>query len=219
VSSLEPSRPTLLIADHSPTRLGVRIALDGAARVCAEADNAEQAIEAARREKPEVSLVGLDLPGGGIQATRGICRVAPRSAVIVLAAAPGLDDLLSCVHAGAVGCLPSDIGAIPLRRAVVGVRAGEAAVPRSMVLALVRELQDLVSNSDGLTAREIQVLGMLRRGHSTATIASELGISPVTVRRHVSAMVHKTGAVDRLALTRSTGVPRGSSSDRPRLAG
>jgi DNA-binding NarL/FixJ family response regulator len=181
----------------------VRIALDGTVRVCAEASNVQEAIDAARREQPEVAIVGLDLPGGGIVATRGIRQVAPGSAIIVLAEAPGRDDALSCVHAGAIGCLPSGIGAAGLRRTVAGVRAGEAAVPRAMVLELVRELQEIHSNSDGLTMREVQVLGMLRRGRSTAAIAAELGISPVTVRRHVSAMVQKTGVTDRRVLARS----------------
>jgi DNA-binding NarL/FixJ family response regulator len=195
-----------LIADHAPTRLGVRIALEGAIDVCAEADDAEGAISAAQREQPDICLVGLAIPGGGIAATRGISRVAPGSSVIVLAASQDLDDLLSCVRAGAVGYLPGDIGVGSLRRVVAGVRAGEAAVPRSMVLALVRELQGTAAAGDGFTTREAQVLGMLRKGHSTAAIADELGISPVTVRRHVSAMVHKTGVSDRIALARSGGV-------------
>lgn len=198
-----PPTPTLLIADHAPTRLGVRIALEGTVRVCAEVSNMEEAIDAARREQPEVAIVGLDLPGGGIVATREIRKVSPRSAIIVLAARPDREDALSCVHAGAIGCLPSDIGAAGLRRTMAAVRSGEAALPRWMVLELVRELQEIHSNSDGLTAREVQVLGMLRRGRPTAAIAAELGISPVTVRRHVSAMVHKTGVTDRTVLARS----------------
>src|SRR5205085_1577001 len=133
-------KPSLLIADHAATRLGVRIALDGAVHVCAEADNAEQAIDAAFREQPEVCLVGLEMPGDGITATRGICRVAPGSAVIVLAASLNAGIMLSCLHAGAIGCLASNIGAAPLRRVVAAVRQGEAAIPRSMVLTLVSQL-------------------------------------------------------------------------------
>jgi DNA-binding NarL/FixJ family response regulator len=70
-----------------------------------------------------------------------------------------------------------------------------------MVLALVRELQRAASGGDGLTPRETQVIDLLRQGRSTAAIADRLGVSPVTVRRHISASVHKLGAEDRAALT------------------
>jgi DNA-binding NarL/FixJ family response regulator len=202
VSPPETSKPELLIADHAPTRLGVRIALGAMVHVCAEADDAEHAISAAQREQPDVCLVGLEIPGGGIAATRGICGVAPDSAVIVLATSREADDLLACVQAGAVGYLPSDIGAPALRRAIAAARGGEAAVPRSMVLALVHELQGSAPGNVGLTARETQVLALLRRGESTIAIADRLGISPVTVRRHIAATVHKTGVEGRAALAR-----------------
>jgi DNA-binding NarL/FixJ family response regulator len=195
-------RLTLLIADHRPTRLGIRIALGSTVHVCAEAEDAEQAIAAAEHEQPDVCLVGLEVPGGGIAAARRIREVSPGSAVIVLATSPDVDDLLASVQAGAIGYVSSDIDPASLRRTVAAVWAGEAAVPRSMVPALLRELRHAPVGSNGLTARQDQVLVMLRRGRSTAAIADELGISPVTVRRHISAMVHKFGAEDRTALAR-----------------
>ena len=198
----EASQPRVLIADLPAIRLGVRIALEGAVQVCAEAGDAEHAIRAAQREQPQICLIGLDLPGDGILAIRGICGVAPRTAAIALARSQDADDLLACVHAGAIGYLPGSIGAASLRRAIAAVNAGEAAVPPAMVLALVRELQRAASGRDGLTPRETQVLDLLRRGRSTAAIADHLGISPVTVRRHISASMHKTGAEDRTALTK-----------------
>jgi DNA-binding CsgD family transcriptional regulator len=76
-----------------------------------------------------------------------------------------------------------------------------------MVLALVRELQRAASGGDGLTPREMQVLDLLRRGGSTAAIADRLGISPVTVRRHISTSMRKIGAEDRAALTQTRLMP------------
>jgi DNA-binding NarL/FixJ family response regulator len=88
-----------------------------------------------------------------------------------------------------------------------------------MVLALVREQQTNASGAGGLTSREAQVLTMLRKRRSTSDIALELGISPVTVRRHVSALVHKTGVPDRSALAGSDGLAPGlyerRNADRP----
>jgi DNA-binding NarL/FixJ family response regulator len=75
-----------------------------------------------------------------------------------------------------------------------------------MVIELVRELQSSSDGPEGLTARECQVLGMLRRGHSTASIAERLEIAPVTVRRHISQLVQKFGVADRAALLDITAV-------------
>jgi DNA-binding NarL/FixJ family response regulator len=193
-------RPRLLIADCEATRLGIRMALDGEVTVCAEAADAEQAIRAAKREAPDLCLVGLDLGGDGLGAIRGICRAAPQAAVIVLAPEPDVEDLLAAVRAGAIGYAPGSLDADCLRRLVRAVRANEAVVPRAMVLELVLELRGTGWGADGLSAREAQVMGMLRRGHTTAQMATRLGIAPVTVRRHISDLVHKLGVVDRSAL-------------------
>jgi two-component system nitrate/nitrite response regulator NarL len=98
-----------LIADHTATRAGIRIALGDAVEICAEADDARSAIAAAAREQPDVCIVGLELAGGGATAVAGICTAAPASAVVALAAAPDVEDLLALVRAGAVGYLPASI--------------------------------------------------------------------------------------------------------------
>lgn len=193
-------RVKLLIADQAAMRLGIRMALDGAAEVCAEAEDAEQAIRAAKREQPDVCLVGRGLPGDGLAAVRGICRAAPNAAVVVLAQDRDSDDLLDAVRAGAIGYVPGGLDADRLQRIISAVAANEAVVPRTMVLELLMELRASGSGGDGLTGREAQVLGMLRRGHSTAMIANRLEIAPVTVRRHVSELVQKLGVEDRSAL-------------------
>ena len=194
------SRVTLLVADSEPTRAGIRMALGGEAEVCAEAEDAEQAIRAAKRVQPEVCLVGRSIIGDGIRAARGICRAAPGAAVVVVAQAVDADDLLDAVRAGAVGYVSAeDLHADGLRRVVRAAAGGEAIVPRAMVRAL---LEEVGHGGDGLGARERQVLGMLRRGYSTAAIAERLGITPTTVRRHISDLVHKLGVEDRSALTR-----------------
>jgi DNA-binding NarL/FixJ family response regulator len=190
---------TLLVADNEPTRIGIRMALHGEAEVCAEAENAEQAIRAAKREQPEVCLVGRSMLGDGIRAARGICRAAPKAAVVVVADAIDADDLLDAIRAGAVGYVShDDLQADGLRRIVRAAADGEAIVPRAMARRLLEELRD---RGDGLGARESEVLSMLRRGYSTAAIAERLGITPTTVRRHISELVDKLGVKNRSALT------------------
>jgi DNA-binding NarL/FixJ family response regulator len=145
--------------------------------------------------------VGLEIPGGGIEAVRGICKASPGTAVVVLAGASDVDDLLAAVRAGAVGYVPGGVDAARLRTIVRAVAAQEAAVPPSMVGDLLEELRaPKSSGGETLTSREAQILGMLRRGHSTAAIAERLSISPVTVRRHISEIVRKVGVEDRAHL-------------------
>lgn len=193
-------RMRLLIADREATRVGIRMALDGEVEICAEVADAERAIRAAKREQPDMCLVGDDLAGSGIAAVRGICRAAPGAAVVVLTEGHDVDLLLDYVRAGAIGYVPGALDADRLRRIVEAVGQGEAVVPRSMVLEILLELRGRGNGADALTTRESQILGMLRRGHSTAEIAERLVIAPVTVRRHISGLVRKLGVESRAQL-------------------
>jgi DNA-binding NarL/FixJ family response regulator len=204
-------RLRLLIADRAPTRVGIRMALNGEVEVCAEAEDSEQAIRGAKSEQPDLALVGDHIAGDGLAAIRGICRAAPACAVVVLAQAHDADYLLECVRAGAVGYVPGAVDAERLKRVVRAAAANEAVVPRSMVLELLLELRGGGTGADALTARESQVLGMLRRGHRTSEIAARLSIAPVTVRRHISELVRKLGVENRAGLTMN-----GSAGGEPR---
>jgi DNA-binding NarL/FixJ family response regulator len=193
-------RIRLLVADRAATRIGIRLVLEDRVDICAEADTAEQAIRAAMQEQPDVCLIGREIPGGGLTAVRGICRAAPGAGVIVLADAYEVDDMLDAVRAGAVGYVPGSVRPERLQKIIESVMAREAALPRAMVLDILMELRASGSHVDGLTGREAQVLGMLRRGHTTAHIADRLEITPVTVRRHISELVRKLGVADRSEL-------------------
>jgi two-component system response regulator DevR len=187
----------LLIVDHAPTRIGIRLALSPDVEICAEAGDAQQAIRAAMREKPDVALVGTGISQEWQGTVRGICRAAPGCAVVVLAQVEDPEDLIESVRAGAVGYVPGALDATYLRRVFHAVTHNEAVVPRALVGELLSELRTGGAGGDSLTGREAQVLGMLRRGHSTARIAERLQIAPVTVRRHISELVRKFGVSGR----------------------
>lgn len=197
-------RLRLLIADRAPTRVGIKMALNGTVEVCAEADDAEHAIRAAKREQPDICLISDHIAGDGLAAIRGITRAAPGCAVVVLSQAHDADYLLECVRAGAVGYVPGALNADSLNRVVKAAANNEAVVPRAMVIELVLELRGGGNGADALTSRESQVLGMLRRGHGTSEIAERLAIAPVTVRRHISELVRKLGVENRAGLTNGT---------------
>lgn len=191
----------VVVADNEPTRLGVRLALEGFAVICAEAGDRRDAVAAVSRTRPEVCLIGHALDGGGIGAVRDVSESAPGTAVVVLADSHHVEDLLEALRAGAIGYLPVDFEPAQLRRAISAVRSEQAAIPRTMVRELVDEIRSFDRSAQApLTVREMQVLAMLRRGDSTARIARTLAISPVTVRRHISILVHKAGVEGRAEL-------------------
>lgn len=210
----DAARIALLVAHDAPTRQGIRIALGAAVDICAEVEDAGQAIRAAKREQPDVCLVGRNITGDGIRAVRGICRAVPRTSVVLVADAGDPDDLLDAIRAGATGYLcGGDLDEAGLRRVIRAAAEREAVVPRVMVRSLVDELRYTSRGSEGVSAREAQVLGMLRRGHSTSAIAERLHITPTTVRRHISELVHKLDVEDRHALLDSTA----GNAERPRI--
>ncbi len=214
--SVDPigTRPRLLIADHTATRLGIRMALAETVDVCAEAADVGHAIRAAKREQPDICLLARELPGDWLSAVRGIFRAAPSAAIVVLAQTSNADEMLDAFRSGAIGYVPGVLDKSALQRIISAVGLREAVVPRSMTMELVLELRATGTEADGLTGRESQVLGMLRRGHTTAAIARQLEIAPVTVRRHISEVVHKLGVEDRAALT----APDSPWAGRPRPA-
>jgi DNA-binding NarL/FixJ family response regulator len=196
----------LLIVDNAPTRAGIRMALGDDVLVCAEETGLDHAIRAAKREQPDIAFIGREVAGDWRALVRGVCRAAPLCAVVVLAESSDADDMLESVRAGAVGYVPGALDAERIRRVFRALQGSEAVVPRAMVNELLSELRGTHNAENGLTGREAQVLGMLRRGHSTAWIAERLQIAPVTVRRHISELVHKLGVESRSDLVERSAI-------------
>lgn len=200
--------PRVLIADdHAPTRAGVRMALDrGGCVVCAEVDNAVDAVTAAVREQPDACLIDLQMPGGGLRAVAEISARLPNTRVLVLTVSNNADDMFDALRAGADGYLLKDMDATVLPDMVRGALAGEAPLPGHMTAWLIDEFrhrgQRRSLDLDGskrvpLTPREWDVLELLDEGLTTAEIASRLAVTQATVRRHVSTLLHKMGASTR----------------------
>ena len=204
---------TVLIADdHAPTRMGVRAALDdGGFTVVAAVDRAELAVECALRERPDVCLLDVNMPGGGIAAAAHITERLPGSVVVMLTVSRADEDLFAALRAGAVGYLLKDMDPRRLGPALHGVLSGEAALPRTLVARVVEEFRSSERRPSSpivrrrgarLTARETEVLELLGDHGTTAEIAHRLGLSAVTVRRHVSSILAKLRVPDRHALER-----------------
>jgi len=196
----------LLLADaHAATLAGLRMALSGDPfTIAAEASDAQSAIEAAVRERPDVCVLDADMPGGAAAATAEITRRCEGTEIVVLAGDRDDNQMLDVVRAGAMGYLLKGMDPDRLRYAIIGVTNGEAAVPRALVARLmqefrVRERRRSLVGAARLTARELGVLELLADGASTRAMAEKLGISDVTVRRHISGVLQKLGVSDREA--------------------
>lgn len=211
----------LIADDHAATRAGVRESLEaGGFEVCAQAANAQEAIDLARTERPDLCLLDVHMPGEGIRAALEIGHALPECAVVMLTVSRNDSDLFDALRAGAAGYLLKDTDPERLPDALRGVMAGEAAVPRELVARLIdefrsretrRRLPVIGGRGIELTSREWEVLDLMATGLTTAQIAQRLFVSPVTVRRHISSIVEKLGAPDRAAavkLWRESGATR-----------
>jgi DNA-binding NarL/FixJ family response regulator len=203
----------LIADDHAPTREDVRAALeeDAGFDVCAEAPDAPGAVAAALRERPDVCLLDVHMPGRGVAAAWEIHSRLPRTKVVMLTVSRGDADLFAALRAGALGYLLKDMDPRSLPRALQSVVSGEVAIPRELVGQVVERFADTSARrrhavaegpAQQLTSREWQVLELLRQDMTTAQIARKLVLSPVTVRTHVNSMLRKLQLRDREELRR-----------------
>lgn len=179
--------------------------------VVAEAPDAFAAIEAAVRAQPDVCLLDVHMPGGGVAATWEISARLPQTKIVMLTVSRDERDLFAALRAGAAGYLLKDMDPRRLPHALDDVIRGAAAMPRPLVAGLIREFRDRsprrrTAVAEGpeaqLTSREWQVLDLVRQELSTAEIARRLVLSPVTVRTHINSILKKLGVPDRNALVR-----------------
>lgn len=202
VESVAQESPRVLIADdHVPTRVGIRIALEKAGFVvCGEEATGPDAVAAALRAKPDVCLLEVGVPGGGIEAAASIRTSLTRTHVVMLSASDDDRDLFGALQAGASGYLLKHMDPERLAPTLEGVLRGEAALPRALTARLIQEFRARARRGDvalarpgtnELTQREWDVLDCLCEGLSTKEIAKRLFITMTTVRRHVGAILSK----------------------------
>jgi DNA-binding NarL/FixJ family response regulator len=216
--------PRVLIADdHPPIRTAVRSVLEEYDfAVCAEAGDAESAVDAALRERPDACVMDIYLPGGGIRAAAEISAKLPETAILILTFSRSEEDFLAALRAGVSGYLLKDVEPERLPKALRSVLRGEAAIHESLVGRLIEEVRaprrgrvrvvDRVGAD--LTPRESEVLELLREEKATGEIAHSLSISEVTVRRHISEIVKKLRVRNRQEALRVVGARSDRSAER-----
>lgn len=200
----------VLVDDQELVRAGLRMLLERSDDLCVvgEAADGVEAMAAVRRERPDVVLMDIRMPGmDGVEATRRIVADPQLSDVhvVVLTTFDTDENVFDAVRAGAAGFLLKDTSPDELRRAVRVVAAGDAMLSPSVTRRVMsravsgRAVLDAGRLAE-LTEREREVLAEVGRGHSNQEIGERLFISPATARTHISRLLSKLGARDRAQL-------------------
>jgi len=193
VSESEPLR-VLLADDHILVREGTRQILEREPdlHVVAEAGDGREAIDLVKREQPDVVIMDISMPVmNGIEATKGIKEIAPKTAVLVLTAYDDDQYVFAILEAGAAGFLLKNARGSSLIDAVRRVARGESVLHPAIAQKVLRRVtrkepeEDEIA-ADSLTERELEVLKLAARGLSNREIADDLVVSPRTVQSHMA---------------------------------
>jgi NarL family two-component system response regulator LiaR len=187
----------LIVDDHAIVRKGIRALLSETPgfEVVGEAGNGQDAVRRAQETHPDVILMDLLMPGmDGIEATRQITSSQPQTRIVVLTSFAADNNVFPAIKAGALGYLLKDSSPEELVRAIRQVHRGEPSLDPAIARKLMQEIARPVERQpapEALTAREMQVLGLIAQGLSNQDIADRIMVSEPTVRTHVSRILAK----------------------------
>jgi DNA-binding NarL/FixJ family response regulator len=177
--------------------------------VVGTAADGEEVVALVRELRPDVVLMDLRMPNcDGVEATRRLRDVDPDTRVLILTTYADDRSVIDALRAGARGYLTKDAGADEIRQALLQVVDGQAAIDPAVQHHLIDAIAGAASDADpandarralpdGLTAREVEVLGLIAQGMSNAEIADRLVVSETTVKSHINHLFAKTGVRDR----------------------
>lgn len=197
----------VVVDDHPVVRMGLLalLGMEEDLQVVAEAGSQEEALEQTLLERPDLVLMDLRLgEGSGVEAIKAIRREAGADAppILVLTNHDADADILAAVEAGAAGYLLKDAPPDELLPAVRAAAAGETALAPAVAARL---LQRLRSPLPTLSARELEVLGLVDEGLSNTQIARRLGLTEATVKSH---LVHVFTKLDVASRTQAVSAAR-----------
>ncbi len=185
----------LVAEDHLVARVGVVtiVNMQPDMTVVAEAANGNQAVEMFRVYRPDVALLDMRMPGmGGVEAATTIRAEFPGARMIALTTYGGDEDIRRALAAGVHAYLTKDVLHDELLKAIRAVHAGQTYLPAAVAASLAAQLP-----RPDLSAREVQVLGLIVRGLANKQIAFTLTIAEHTVKNHVKNILSKLGVQDR----------------------
>lgn len=191
---------TVLLADDQALVRGAMAALLGLEEdleIVAEVGSGDAVLEAARRTRPDVAVLDVEMPGlDGISAAAQLTRELPDTRVLIVTTFGRPGYLGRALHAGARGFVVKDTPSDELAEAVRTVARGGRVVDPSLATEVV------VGGPNPLTEREREVLAAALDGRSAAAIAARIHLSAGTVRNHLSSAIGKTGTTNRVEAAR-----------------
>jgi DNA-binding NarL/FixJ family response regulator len=200
----------VVLADDQPlVRAGLRVVIAGTPDldVAGEAATGAQAVQLARDLRPDVVVMDIRMPGmDGIEATAMITAEHETARVVVLTTFDDDDYVYAALRAGASGFLVKDMALTDILAAIRVVAAGDALIAPGVTRRLIAQFTGQPQphpprrQLDGITEREREVLTLVGRGLSNAEIAASLFISAGTAKAHVTHLLAKLGARDRVQL-------------------
>jgi len=191
----------LIVDDHPVTRDGLRAALGTSdeVEIVGEATNGDDAIVQVGELTPDVVFMDVRMPGmGGIDATKAIRKDHPDTKVILFTVDESRASISEAIQAGVSGYLLKDVGADELINAARLAMEGKAVIHPALTQAFIEEVRLVNKPQDApLSKREAEILQKVAYGATTKEVASQLGISPHTVKTHLERIFEKLGANDR----------------------
>lgn len=185
----------MVVDDHPLIRVGIAAIVNARAdmTVVAQAGTGEEALELFRRNKPDVTLMDLRLPGiGGVEAIAAMRTTRPDARFIVVTTYDGDEDIHRALEAGAQGYIIKGMPYQTLVEAIHRVHLGKRFLPPPVANTLASRMPD-----SELSPREMEVLLLLVAGRSNKEIAQTLDIAEATVKSHVSTILMRLGVEDR----------------------
>jgi two-component system, NarL family, nitrate/nitrite response regulator NarL len=216
----EPIR--ILVADDHPLFLEGLVATlsgDEEMQVVATAIDASTAVDAAREHRPDLALLDVAMPGGGLEAARLIGTASPATRVVMLTSSENQDNLVAAMNAGAKGYVLKGIAGRELRAILKSVHGGDVYVAPGLAYGMIKGLTRPRARDplEELTKRERDVLELVGAGLSNAEIGGRLGLAEKTVKHYMTAILGKLevgSRVEAALLAYKAGVGEGEDPKR-----
>jgi two-component system response regulator DevR len=195
----------IIVDDHEVVRLGLKSLLERHPQfdIVGEAATAREALEQVSRQKPDVVLMDIRLPGmSGIEACEEITKNYPETKVVMLTSYAEDEMLFSAIRAGASGYVLKQIGGEDLVKAIESVGRGEAMLDSAVTQRVFQEVRKAVKDEEAsafanLSQQEKNVLLLVSEGRTNREIAKLLFLGEGTVRNYVSSILSKLGVSNR----------------------
>jgi two-component system, NarL family, nitrate/nitrite response regulator NarL len=197
----------VIVDDHPLFRQGVAASLSAEPdfEVVGQGANADEALTLVQDFLPDILLLDIALPGGGLKAAQDVANIYPVTKIVMLTFSESEDNVLEALRAGASGYILKGVSGDELERVIRSIYAGEVYVTPGLAAGLLRGLSRPSSQSvspeqmlEKLTLRERQILELISAGHSNKVIGAKLDLAEKTVKHYITNILQKLQVQNRV---------------------